>query len=148
MKNIRSLIDMPVLFRGKKVGRVAQVCLSADLKRMDGLWVDAGLSGTRFIPAEHICRLGEAAILADSPGRRKRCGQTPLFLRALSPEGVRLGAVSGAEIDGITFRVEALELSRSYPDDLLHGRVRVRSFTVSPQEEAVIIHLSGDHSGT
>ena len=148
MKNIRSLIDMPVICCGKKTGRVAQVCLSAERKRMDGLWVDAGLSGTRFVPAEHICRLGDAAILTDFPGRRMRCAQQPLFLRALDADGVRLGAISGADIDEITFRVEALELSRGYLDDFLRGRVRVRSFTVNPQDGSVIVHLSGEDSGT
>jgi len=148
MKNIRSLIDMPVVCCGKKTGRVAQVCLSEDLQRMDGLWIDAGLSGTRFVPAEHICRLGDAAVLTDVPGRRMRCGQQPLFLRAVSEDGLRLGAVSGAEIDELSFRVEALELSHGYLDDLLAGRTRVRSFTVSPQGGSVIIDLSGEDPGT
>ena len=148
MKSIRALIDMPVICGGKRSGRVAQVCLSEDLRRMDGLWIDAGLSGTRFVPAEHICRLGDAAVLTDFPGRRMRCGQQPLFLRAVSADGMRLGAVSGAEIDEITFCVEALELSRGYLNDLLEGRVRVRSFTVSPQGGAVIIHPSGSFPGT
>ena len=148
MKSIRALIDMPVICTGRKAGRVVQVRLSEDLRRMDGLWIDAGLSGTRFVPTEHICRLGDAAVLTDFPGRRLRCGLQPLFLRAVSSDGVRLGAISGAEIDEITFCVESLELSRGYLSDFLEGRVRVRSFTVSPQGDAVIIHPSGNFPGT
>ena len=143
MKNIRSLINLPVICSGKKVGRVVQVRLSDDLRRLEGLWVDSGLIGTRFIPAENISRIGSVAILADDPGARRRCGEGPLFLRALTTDGVRIGAISGAEVDETTFRVEALELTKGCFDDLLRGRSRVRRFTACPASGTVIIQSSG-----
>ena len=146
MKSIRSLSGMPVICGGKRAGRVVQARLSDDLTRMEGIWVDAGLRGTRFIPAENICRLGDVAVSTDSPGRRCRRSQEPLLIRALSTEGERVGAVSGAEVDETTFRVEALELTRGLWDDLRRGRSRVRSYTVHPAQEAVIIQ-SGTASG-
>ena len=49
-KTLRALQGLPVVCAGKRVGRVAQAALSDDLRRMDGLWVDAGLGGARFVP--------------------------------------------------------------------------------------------------
>ncbi len=138
MKSTRSLVGMPVICSGRKAGRVVQARLSDDLTRLEGVWVDSGLLGTRFIPAEHICRLGEVAVLADSRGRRRRCDQPPLLRRALTTDGVRVGAISGAEVNETTFRVEALELTKGCLDDLLRGRTRVWSFTAGA-DGAVII---------
>ena len=58
-KTLRALQGLPVVCAGKRVGRVAQAALSDDLRRMDGHWVDAGLGGARFVPAEEIEVLGK-----------------------------------------------------------------------------------------
>ena len=140
MKNTRSLFSLPVICSGKKAGRVVQVRVSDDLKRLEGLWIDSGLRGTRFIPADNICRLGDVAIIVDAPGTRGRCDQSPLFLRALTTDGRRIGAISGAEVNETTFRVEALELTKGIWEDVLHGRECVRRFTARPASGAVIVH--------
>ena len=70
-KTLRALQGLPVVCAGKRVGRVAQAALSDDLKRMDGLWVDAGLGGARFVPAEEIEVLGDVSVTVDAPGKRE-----------------------------------------------------------------------------
>ena len=54
MRKIRNLIGMPVICRRQKIGRLVQAELSPDLTRLEGIWVDSGLKGTRYIPAEHV----------------------------------------------------------------------------------------------
>ena len=86
MRKIRNLIGMPVICRRQKVGRLVQAELSPDLKRLDGIWVDSGLRGTRYIPAEHVGTIGQVAVLADNRGRRRRCNTEPLLYRAVSTD--------------------------------------------------------------
>ena len=71
-KTLRSLNGLPVVCAGKRVGRVAQAALSGDLRRMDGLWVDTGLGGARFVPAEAIEVLGDVSVTVDAPGKREK----------------------------------------------------------------------------
>lgn len=137
-KKIRSLAGLPVILSGRKLGRVAQAALSKDLKRLEGIWVDAGLGGTRFISSESIQVLGEVSILVDSPGRRRRMNERPLFRRVLTLSGERLGAVTGAEIDEMTFCVVALEITEGWWEDLLRGRRRLCSYAVNRDTEEVV----------
>ena len=139
MRKIRALIGLPVVVGNRKVGRVIQAELSPDLTRLRGLWMDAGLRGTRFLPSEGLEMLGSVAVLADDMGRRGRMRAEPLFRRAVGTDGRRLGAVTGAEIDELTFSVRALELSRGLWDDLARGRERVRTFTLNRENGDVVV---------
>lgn len=139
MRKIRNLIGTPVVVNGKRAGRVIQAELSEDLTCLKGIWFDAGLSGTRFIPSESLAMLGKVAIMADDMGKRMRMRTQPLFRRAIGTDGRRLGAVTGAEIDELSFRVEALELSRGLWDDLFYGRMRFERFTIDREEGCVLI---------
>ena len=137
MRKIRNLIGMPVICRRQKIGRLVQADLSDDLKRMEGIWVDGGLRGTRYIPAEQLGMIGEMAVFADGPGRRKRCSGKSLLRRAVSTDGSRLGAIVGAEVDEISFLVCALELTRGFWEDLYLGRMRVEGFSVHGREAII-----------
>ena len=147
MKNLRALTGLPVVCHGRRVGRTLQGALSDDLKRLKGIWVSAGLGGTRWIPSEALQMLGQVAILADDPGERGRATPCPLFRRATAIDGTRLGAVTGAEIDEMTFAVTALELSRGFWDDLANGRQRVRAYTVNRETGEVLVDLAGQARG-
>jgi len=140
---MRSLTGLPVIHRGKRIGRAVSVELTNDLTRMRGLYVDCGLRGSRFIPEHMIGVLGEVAIIAEGLGQRANRKNPPLPRRALSTDGRLLGAVSGAMIDESTRNVEALLLSRGYIDDLLGGRQWVRRFTVNRDSGDVIFPAGG-----
>lgn len=137
MRKIRNLIGTPVICNRRKIGRLAQADLSADLRRMDGIWVDRGLKGTRYIPSDQLCMIGERAVIADAYGQRKKCAGRSLLYRAVSTDGSRLGAIVGAEVDEISFLVRALELTRGFWDDLYAGRSRVETYSV--QDSQVVI---------
>lgn len=137
MRKIRNLIGMPVLCSRKKIGRLAQADLSDDLKRLEGIWVDGGLKGTRYIPSEHLSMIGERAVIADIRGQRRKCTGHPLLYRAVSTDGSRLGAIVGAEVDEISFLVQSLELTRGFWDDLYRGRSRVEAYSLHGEEVIV-----------
>ena len=139
MRKLRNLIGMPVLCQRQKLGRLMQVELSEDLAHLEGIWVDGGLKGTRYIPSEQLGMIGEVAVLADSRGARRRCSARPLFLRAVSTGGERVGAIVGAEVDELSFQVRALELTHGFWDDLNAGRARVERYTAQPERSIVIV---------
>jgi len=143
MKRIRTMIGMPVVLNDRRIGRVVQVELSDDLRRMEALWIGGGFRGTRRIPAESIAMLGEVAIVSDDAGVRKRLSASPLFRRAVGTDGRRLGAITGAEIDEISFSVSALELTQGFWDDLLTGRQRILHYTLNRENGNVITDLAG-----
>lgn len=144
MRKIRSLIGMPVICRRRRIGHLLQAELSDDMRRMEGVWVDAGLRGTRYIPAEQLCMIGEMAVMADHGGQRKKCSARPIVQRAVSTDGSRIGAIVGAEVDEISFLVQSLELSRGFWDDLLHGRIRIETFSV--QDGRIIVSEAAEAS--
>ncbi len=140
MKSVRALAGMNVVCGDRRIGRVAQVRLSDDLIRMDGLWVDTGLRGSRYICAEHISMLGSVAILADCSGVRRRIARRSLFRRAVSTDGRRLGAIVDAMVNEISFSVDALILTRGFWDDLTRGRCLVTHFSTDPSTDSVVLY--------
>ena len=144
MRKLRGLMGMPVVCGGRRLGRVLRGELAEDLRQLDGIWISAGLRGTRYIPAESLELLGRVAVMAEDDGARRRMAGRPLLLRAVSTDGQRLGAVTGAEIDEVSFAVTSLELSSGLWDDLLRGRRRVTRYTVNRETGEVIIEPDGD----
>lgn len=139
VRKLRNLIGMPVICHRKKIGRLVQAELSPDLTRMEGVWVDCGLKGTRYIPAEQLSMIGEKAVLSDSCGRRRRCNVHSMLRRAVSTDGARLGAIVGAEVDELSFLVCSLELTRGFWDDLHAGRSRVEHYNAQECGAEIII---------
>lgn len=144
MRKVRNLIGMPVICRRRKIGRLAQADLSDDLRRMEGIWVDSGLLGTRYIPAEQLDMIGEMAILADSRGMRRKCSPRSLLYRAVTTDGRRIGAVVGAQLDEISFLVLCLEISHGLWEDVFLGRTLVRNYCV--QDGEIIVSDSAEES--
>ena len=139
MKKLRGMIGMPVVCRGRRVGRLLAAELDGDMTRLKGIWVGAGLHGTRYIAAEELQLLGRAAVISDGWGRRGRMTCAPLFCRAVSTDGARVGVVTGAEIDEVSLAVRALELSRDFWDDLQNKRQRITRFTANRETGEIVV---------
>ena len=129
MRKLRNLTGMPVICRRRKIGHLLQADLSDDLKRMEGVWVDSGLLGTRYIPAEQLNMIGEMAVLTDSCGKRRRCSARSLLRRAVSTDGQRIGAIVGAEVDEISFLVHSLEITHGLWEDVFLGRSSAENYS-------------------
>ena len=87
------------------------------------------MEGALFLPAFRKLRF----VNCNRPVFKK------LLYRAISTDGRRIGAITGAEIDEISFLVTALELARGLWDDLISGRDRVTGYSVSPDALEVIV---------
>jgi len=144
MRKLRNMIGMPVLCMRRKIGRLVQAELSDDLRRLEGIWVDCGLKGTRYIPADQLSMIGEMAVHADDHGRRKRCRAEALLLRACGTDGSRIGAAVGAEIDELSFLVTALEVTHGFWDDIYSGRSRTEHYTAQAGRSGVVIGNSAE----
>ena len=144
MRKLRALVGMTVLCGNRRIGRVVQARLTDDLTRLEGLWVSGGLMGMRHIPAESLQLIGDVAVMADDAGTRCRGRVQPMMLRAVSTDGKRIGAVTGAEIDEVSFAVTSLELSEGLWDDLLRGRRRVCRYAVNRDSGEVVIRAGID----
>ena len=141
MRTLRGLAGMPVVCGRRKIGLLLRGELTKDLRQLEGIWVSEGLKGTRYIPVEGLEILGQVAVLAEENGKRGKPLTKPLLMRAVSTDGQRLGAITGAEIDEVSFAVTALELSAGLWDDLLRGRQRVTRYTVNRDRDILLIKL-------
>ena len=143
MRKLRNLTGMPVVCGKRRIGRILRGELSEDLRQLRGIWIYAGLRGTRYIPVESLEMLGRVAVTADEYGKRGRMTSSSLLIRAVSTDGRRLGAINGADIDELSFAVTALELSAGFWDDLRDGRRQITRYTVNRQKGVVIIDPAG-----
>ena len=139
MHSLKSLRALKLIVNAKPSGRVVQGCLSDDLKRLEGIWVDSGLNGLRFIDADHISVIGSHAIIADEQGIRLRIRPCELFIRAVSTQGTRLGAIVDAHINDTTLLVDSLVMTEGYWDALMHARRLVANFHYDRNQKMVIV---------
>jgi len=143
VRSAKSLLGMPVIREGEKLGRVALILPDEELRTLSGLYISCGMAGSRFIEGSLLDMIGEVAVLSRDAGKRAQPGVRPLLRRALSPDGRRIGAVTDAFIDEETLRIEALEFSRGYLDDLTGGRMRIRQFSVQKNGDVIIEDAEG-----
>ena len=134
---------MPVVCSGETLGRVSYVLPDEQLRTVSGLYLYCGITGSRFIECAQLDMIGDVAVLAHGHGRRMQTSQRPLFRRAFSSDGRRIGAITDAVIDEKTLCIEALELSRGYLDDLTNGRTRIRQFIVQKNGDVVVESAEG-----
>ena len=132
------MMGLPVIVGGRRMGRVCGVKLDARLLEMEGLWVDTGMRGSRYVGREEIELVGDVSVMARDRGRReKKAGKAPM-MRAVSPEGERLGCVTDAFLDEESLRVVAVELSRGFWDDMTQGRRRETVYQARESGDVVV----------
>ena len=129
---------MPVIRGGELLGRVSFVLPDRQLRSVSGLYLYCGITGSRFIECAQLDMIGDVAVLAHGSGKRMQPDRQPLFRRAFSPDGKRIGAITDAIVAEDTLRIEALELTRGYLDDLTGGRTRIRQFSVQKNGDVVV----------
>ena len=134
---------MPVVCAGKKLGRISCVLPDSRLESVSGVFLHCGLAGSRFIGCAELDMIGDVAVLAHSAGIRRPTPERPFLRRAYSPDGRRIGAITDAVIDEETLRIEALEFSRGYLDDLTGGRLHIRQFRVRQNGDVIVESSEG-----
>lgn len=143
MRNAKSLLGMPVLRADQRLGQVSYVLPDDELRQILGLYMHCGLTGSRFIEGSQLDMIDDVAVQTRALGRRASFNQRPLLRRALASDGRRIGAITDALIDEDTLRIEALELSHGYLDDLTIGRTRVKQFSTCKNGDVIVEKMEG-----
>ena len=141
MTTRKGLRGLQVMVGEKCVGRVVQGALCDSLRALDGLWLDRGVRGMRFLCAEHIRVIGAHCVVADDAGQRLKMKPRSMLLRAISTDGARLGAIADAAFDETSLAVKHLILYRSWTDAFLGG-VPVTVFCRDLDSDRVIVSQS------
>lgn len=146
LKSVRALIGMPAVLAetGLRIGRVTRVFLDDSLQRVSGVWVSEKRGRLRFIPAREISMIGEVAIFVHSIGDRRGEGGPMRIRRALNGAGMLIGAVAGAYLNEETLKIDALEVSLGFWEDIARGRQLVRDFAVRLPEGDVTVIGEGE----
>ena len=146
LKSVRSLTGMPVVDAesGARLGRVLRASVNAELTRLDGVWANVGWIRVRFYPSEAIRLIGDVAVLVADAEARKPRGSAFRMRRALNGAGRLLGAATDAFLDGETLKIEALEISRGFWEDIVSGRETVREFAVRLPDGDALVSEEGE----
>ena len=138
MKRMSGLIGTAVIADGRRAGRVSGVVLE-DGRHIAGVLVEGALGGSRMVSLGQISVIGDVSL--QCAGKGARMGGCEPFVpgRALSTGGMRLGRVSDLIIDERSGRVEAIEISRGYIDDLMGKRLVCDEFALAPQTGDAVV---------
>lgn len=139
MQTVGALRGVRLIVDGQLLGRIVDISLSDDLKRLDGVWTDSGFGRLRFIDASRICVLGRRSVIADSKGVHLRIKPKTLFIRAVTVSGKRLGAVIDAEIDPSSLNVDRLLISKGLWDSITSGLISTADFRYDRRAGQLVI---------
>ena len=133
------VLGLPVVLRGRMVGRVERAVVTEDGRSLRGLTIRRGLGGARWVDRGQIAVLGEVSvIIGDGPARLPR--DADFSLRTVKDTGgMTLGWVTDVLLNPETCRVTGLELSLGLMEELLGGRLIARSWTVVPGTGQVLV---------
>ena len=134
-----SVLGLPVILRGRMIGRVERAVVTADGRALRGLTIRRGLGGARWINSAHIVVLGEVSVIVDSdPARLPQDADFDLGT-VKDTGGLALGWVTDVFLNPATYRVTGLELTLGLIEELLGGRLIARSWTVVPGTGEVLV---------
>ena len=134
-----SVLGLPVILRGRMIGRVERAVVTADGRALRGLTIRRGLGSARWISSAHIVVLGEVSVIVDSdPARLPQDADFDLGT-VKDTGGLALGWVTDVFLNPATYRVTGLELTLGLIEELLGGRLIARSWTVVPGTGEVLV---------
>ena len=136
---LAGVLGLPVILRGRMIGRVERAVVTADGRSLRGLAIRRGLGGARWVEAHQIVVLGEVSVVIDdSPTRLPH--EADFALRMVKDTGgMTLGWVTDVLLNPVTYRVTGLELTLGFMEELLGGRLIARSWTVVPGTNQVLV---------
>lgn len=136
---LNGVLGLPVILRGRMVGRVERAVVTADGRSLRGLTIRRGLGGAKWVDTHHIAVLGEVSVvIGEGPARLPR--DADFSLRTVKDTGgMTLGWVTDVLLNPATYRVTGLELSLGLVEELMGGRLIARSWTVVPGTGQVLV---------
>lgn len=125
------LIGLPVLVGPdlRRIGRVKDVLVTNDGRRICGLAIDANgwFRPGRILDYRAIRAVGPTCLLADreallDPSEDHHCGKQLLGKPILSSTGDEIGMMDDIHFHPSTGNISALQISQGFVDDLLDGK--------------------------
>lgn len=136
---LNGILGLPVILRGRMIGRVERGVVTSDGRSLRGLTVRRGLGGAKWIESGHIVVLGEVSVIVDNePTRLPRDAGFDLGT-VKDTGGMPLGWVTDVFLHPVTYRVTGLELTLGLMEELLGGRLIARTWTVTPGTGQVLV---------
>ena len=136
---LNSVLGLPVILRGRMIGRVERAVITRDGRSLRGLMIRRGLGGAKWIDSEQIAVLGEVSVIVDKETvRLPRDADFDLGM-VKDTAGMTLGWVTDVLLNPATYRVTGLELTLGFMEELLGGRLIARSWTVIPGTDEVLV---------
>ena len=136
---LSGVLGLPVILRGRMIGRVERAVVTADGRGLRGLAIRRGLGGAKWVEARSIAVLGEVSVIIDrEPSRLPR--EADFYLRMVKDTaGMTLGWVTDVFLNPETLHLTGLELTLGLMEELLGGRLIARSWTVVPGTNQVLV---------
>ncbi|MCH5287240.1 MAG: hypothetical protein J1E43_07450 [Christensenellaceae bacterium] len=136
---LAGVLGLPVVLRGRMIGRVERAVVTTDGRCLRGLMVRRGLGGAKWVEARRIVVLGEVSVVIDEgPERLPR--DADFSLRTVKDTGgMTLGWVTDVLLNPVTYRVTGLELTLGLVEELMGGRLIARSWAVVPGTGQVLV---------
>lgn len=136
---LNCVLGLPVILRGRMVGRVERAVVEPDGRRLRGLTIRRGLGGAKWVEARDVAVLGEVSVIVDDePSRLPHDADFSLRM-VKDTAGMTLGWVTDVFLNPETFHVTGLELTLGLMEELLGGRLIARSWTVVPGTNQVLV---------
>ena len=136
---LNGVLGLPVILRGRMVGRVERAVVTADGRSLRGLAIRRGLGGAKWVETRSIAVLGEVSVIVDGEPTRLP-HEADFSLRMVKDTaGMTLGWVTDVLLNPETFHVTGLELTLGLMEELLGGRLIARSWTVVPGTNQVLV---------
>ena len=136
---LNSILGLPVILRGRMIGRVERAVITRDGRSLRGLMIRRGLGGAKWIESEQIAVLGEVSVIVDKETvRLPRDADFDLGM-VKDTAGMTLGWVTDVLLNPATYRVTGLELTLGFMEELLGGRLIARSWTFIPGTDEVLV---------
>lgn len=142
MKSARSIIGLPVLVLSRVAGHATGLNIDLANRRLKGVYLTSMPFGARLIDFADIEIIGEVSIIARNAGTRSGTHEVR-DIKALAANGERIGRVTGALIDESSGRIEAVEVSRGFWEDIIYGRRWVFDYAAGSDPQGVFINPEG-----
>ena len=127
---LNSVLGLPVILRGRMIGRVERAVITADGRALRGLLIRRGLGGAKWIGSDQILVVGEVSVIIDGEPARVPHDADFELGTVKDTGGMALGWVTDVFLNPATCRVTGLELTLGLMEELMGGRLIARSWTV------------------
>ena len=111
LTSLNRLIGMPVVWEDRQLGYVERGVTDAAARRLRGVVVRRGIGAAKWIPSQAMKLVGSRCVLLRSGPQSMPEEQQAQPMQVCLTSGERLGQVTDGLLNGLTFRVLALEVS-------------------------------------